>query len=184
MIDDLTIQRVSRGDRAAFQTLHEELHGRLFYYAFKLTRDRMTSEDILQEAFVKYWTRRETFTSLLAVKIYLFSFLKNKIMSRARDENNRKRILDGMDREEIDTSEEYLLITAEICGQVRQAIGELPDRTRQVIEMGMTGMTVDEIAAGMNVSPNTVKTLKKAGYQALRGKLKHLKTFLPFLFLP
>ena len=177
MIDDLHIQRVSRGERGAFRQFHEELYGRLFYYAFKLTRDRVVSEDIVHEAFVKYWMHRETFHSLLAAKVYLFSFLKNKIMSSTRDEANRRRILAGITREET-FSEEHLLITAEVCGQVRQAISELPERTRQVIEMVMEGLTVEKIAAGMGISPNTVKSLKKVGYQALREKLKHLKPLL------
>lgn len=44
-------------------------------------------------------------------------------------------------------------------------------------------MTVEKIAETMQVSPNTVKTLKKAGYQVLREKLKHLRTLIPFLFI-
>ncbi|MDR2414280.1 MAG: sigma-70 family RNA polymerase sigma factor [Odoribacteraceae bacterium] len=181
MIDDLHIQRVSRGDWEAFRTLHEELYDRLFYYTFKLTHNRMASEDIVQEAFMKFWENRETFTSLLAVKVYLFSTLKNKIMTYARDESNRKHILDSLESEDSFT-EEHLMIIAEIRGQVQRATRELPDRTRQVIEMGMAGMTVEEIAARMGISQNTVKTLKKSGYQSLRDKLRHLKTFL-FLLL-
>jgi RNA polymerase sigma-70 factor (ECF subfamily) len=183
MLDDLYIQRVSRGELAAFRALHEELHGRMFYHAYKLTRDRGFAEDLVQEAFMKFWEHRATFDNLLAVKVYLFAFLKNKIMSHARDEANRRRILDGMTREESFT-EDHLIVTAEICGQVRQAVSELPGRTRRVIELSMAEMTVEQVAALMEISPNTVKTLKKAGYHALREKLEHLKTLLPLLFLP
>ncbi|MDR1273669.1 MAG: hypothetical protein LBK12_03885, partial [Odoribacteraceae bacterium] len=81
MLEDTHVQHIARGDRAAFRALHEELHGRLFYYAYKLVRDRQASEDLVQEAFIKFWEHRETFDNLLAVKVYLFSFLKNKIMN-------------------------------------------------------------------------------------------------------
>jgi RNA polymerase sigma-70 factor (ECF subfamily) len=180
MLEDTHVRHIARGDRAAFRMLHEELHGRLFYYAYKLVHDRQASEDLVQEAFIKFWEHRETFDSLLAVKMYLFSFLKNKIMNLTRDEANRRRILADMEWEEAFT-EDHLLLVAETCGEVRQAVSELPERTRCVIELSMAEMTVEQVAAALDISPNTVKTLKKAGYQALREKLKHLKALLPFL---
>jgi RNA polymerase sigma-70 factor (ECF subfamily) len=137
----------------------------------------------VQEAFIKFWEHRETFDNLLAVKVYLFSFLKNKIMNLSRDEANRRRLLAGMTWEEAFT-EDHLLLAAETCGQVRQAVSELPGRTRRVIELSMAEMTVEQVAAELDISPNTVKTLKKAGYQALREKLEHLRTLLPFLLFP
>jgi RNA polymerase sigma-70 factor (ECF subfamily) len=183
MVEDEHIQRISRGDRAAFQVLYKELYDRMFYYVFKLARDKQLAEDLIHEAFIHFWEHRETFDSLLAVKVYLFTFLKNKIMTRARDEANRRRIIESMEHDET-FSEEHLLVTAEICGQVRQAIRELPVRTREVIELSMAEMTVEQVATALGISPNSVKTLKKAGYHALRARLQHLKTLLPLLFLP
>jgi RNA polymerase sigma-70 factor (ECF subfamily) len=183
MVGDAHIERVARGDRDAFRALHGELYDRLFFYVYRLTRDRQASEDLLQEAFISFWERHETFSSLLAVKVYLYAFLRNKLMSRARDEANRRRILDRVAREKGPGVVEgnHLMVMAEICGQVRQAVGELPERTRRVIELCMAEMTVEEVARVMEVSVNTVKTLKKAGYQTLREKLQHLRMLLPLL---
>ena len=90
--------------------------------------------------------------------------------------------MDRIEREEGETGD-HLLITAEICGEVQRAVRELPPQTRRVIELSMEDMTVERIAEVMQISPNTVKTLKKSGYQALREKLKHLRVLLPFLFM-
>jgi DNA-binding CsgD family transcriptional regulator len=43
----------------------------------------------------------------------------------------------------------------------------------------MDGLTTAEIASEMNVSVNTVKTLKKNGYKTLREKLGHLHDLPP-----
>ena len=64
---------------------------------------------------------------------------------------------------------------------MQQAVNELPAQTRRVIELSMQDMTVEKIAEEMCVSPNTVKTLKKVGYQTLRERLKHLRALLLFL---
>ena len=182
MLDNLHVEQIARGNRVAFKELHEELYGRMFYYVYKMLHDKEQSEDIIQEAFVLYWGNRVNFNSLLAVKAYLFSIVRNKVMAQIRDVANRKRILDRIEREEDETGD-HLLITAEICGEVQRAVRELPPQTRRVIELSMEDMTVERIAEVMQISPNTVKTLKKAGYQALREKLKHLRVLLPFLFM-
>ena len=103
-------------------------------------------------------------------------------MVQLRDEAIHKRILEAMEWDEYEV-EDHLLVSAEICGEVQQAVKGLPAQTRRVIELSMEDMTVEKIAVAMQISPNTVKTLKKAGYQVLREKLKHLRVLLPFLFV-
>ena len=122
------------------------------------------------------------FNNLLAVKTYLFTVVRNKVMVQLRDEAIHKRILEAMEWDEYEV-EDHLLVSAEICGEVQQAVKGLPAQTRRVIELSMEDMTVEKIAVAMQISPNTVKTLKKAGYQVLREKLKHLRVLLPFLFV-
>lgn len=180
MLDNSHIERVSKGDRVAFKELHEELYQRMFYYVYKILRDKEQAEDIIQDTFVLFWGNRSNFDNLLAVKTYLYTVVKNKMLALIRDTANRKRILESIEWEE-STTEDNILISAEICGQVQQAIRELPAQTRRVIELSMQEMTVEKIAEEMQISPNTVKTLKKVGYQALREKLKHLRMVLFFL---
>lgn len=182
MLDNSHIERVSKGDRLAFKELYEELYQRMFYYVYKMLHDKEQAEDIIQEAFVLYWGNRVNFNNLLAVKTYLFTVVRNKVMVQIRNEVIHKRILEAMEWEECET-EDHLLVTAEICGEVQRAVKGLPAQTRRVIELSMEDMTVEKIAVAMQISPNTVKTLKKVGYQALREKLKHLRGLLPFLFI-
>lgn len=182
MLENLHIERIARGDRVAFKQLHEELFKRMFYYVFKVLRDKELAEDIIQEAFVLFWGKRDSFNNVLAVKTYLYTVLKNKMMAQMRDVSNRRHILDRMEWKD-SVTEDHLLITAEICGQVQCAIQALPQQTRRVIELSMQEMTVEKIATEMRISPNTVKTLKKAGYHVLREKLRHLRMLLPFLLL-
>ncbi|MEI3421746.1 MAG: sigma factor [Butyricimonas faecihominis] len=77
----------------------------MFYYVYKMLHDKEQSEDIIQEAFVLYWGNRVNFNSLLAVKAYLFSIVRNKVMAQIRDVANRKRILDRIEREEGETGD-------------------------------------------------------------------------------
>ena len=61
------------------------------------------------------------------------------------------------------------------------AIDRLPEQTRQVILLGMEGNSNVEVGELLGVSINTVKTLKKNGYSALREMLS--KEYLILLLI-
>ena len=56
---------------------------------------------------------------------------------------------------------------------LHQAIDTLPPQTRKI----------NEIAEALNISVNTVKSLKKSAYTSLRGQLKDPMLFLLFLLI-
>ena len=180
MLNNSHIERIAKGDRRAFKELHEGLYQQMFYYVYKILPHKEQAEDIIQDTFILFWNNRCNFNNLLAAKTYLYTVVKNKVLALIRDTANRKRILQNIEWE-YSTTEDNILIAAEICGQVQQAIQELPVQTRRVIELSMQEMTVQKISEKMKISPNTVKTLKRAGYNNLRKKLKHLKMVTFFL---
>ncbi|MFQ7742421.1 RNA polymerase sigma factor [Odoribacter splanchnicus] len=49
--------------------------------------------------------------------------------------------------------------------------------------MGLNGKNNNEIAEALNISVNTVKSLKKSAYTSLRGQLKDPMLFLLFLLI-
>ena len=51
---------------------------------------------------------------------------------------------------------------------VRESINKLPDRSRQIALLTLQGFSSQEIADQLDVSINTVKTLKKNAYAKLR----------------
>lgn len=51
------LQRIARGDRAAFSALYAQTSAKLFGIALRITRSREAAEDVLQESFVAVWDR-------------------------------------------------------------------------------------------------------------------------------
>ena len=82
-------------------------------------------------------------------------------------------------------SEEYFkesIIEEETLRIVHKVINELPPQSRKIILFSLQNMTNPEIAAKLNVSLNTIKTLKLKSYRFLRENLnKYL--FLVFSLL-
>ena len=181
MLDEY-IRKVAEGDYAAFKHVHDLFAKRVFYFAYKLSGgNQEMSDDAVQDAFILYWEKRSAFTSVLAVKGFLYTTVQNKVLKQLWQEKNRRRLLNEMEWEEA-VDEEYEMMTAEICAEVNAAVKKLPPQTKLVIELSMQDMTVEEIASALHVSSNTIKSLKKSGYKLLREQLGHLKFFLLFLF--
>lgn len=182
MLNDSHIRAIASGDHNAFRLLFTEWEQRLLFYAYSLTRDIEASQDVVQDALVLLWDKRRSFDSILAAKSFIYTTIKHKIWRQARNDANRKRIL-GQVGEEFDEQCDDTMMAAEICGQVRTIISQLPPQSRRIIEFSMQGMTVEQIAQTLDVSPNTVKTLKKTAYKSMRANLTHLKGFVTFLLL-
>ncbi len=67
---------------------------------------------------------------------------------------------------------------------MQQALSELSEQERLVTLRWMNGSSNTEIAEDINVSVNTVKTVKKRAYTKLREQLKGLEWVLVYLFGP
>ena len=72
-------------------------------------------------------------------------------------------------------SEEFLeeaLIKSETIRILYNATESLPEQTRKIISLSLDGFKNSEIGKELNISENTVHTLKKSGYKKLRALLK------------
>ena len=55
------LQRIAARDTAALAELYDRHHRLVFGLILRIVRDRGEAEDLLQEAFMRVWTRAETY---------------------------------------------------------------------------------------------------------------------------
>ena len=63
---------------------------------------------------------------------------------------------------------------------VSEAINKLPDQMKAIMQLSLEGKKNAEIADRLNISTETVHTLKKIAYKKLRENLKDYYYFLLF----
>ena len=54
----LILERIGKGDRAAFAELYHQYAGKIFRFALSLTKEDEVSKDIVHDIFVKIWESR------------------------------------------------------------------------------------------------------------------------------
>jgi RNA polymerase sigma-70 factor (ECF subfamily) len=160
------IQKINSGDKKAFRSFFEEMYPSLCRFAANYINDNIHAEDIVQNTFEKFWLIKKDFKQLSEVKYYLFSMVKNSCVNHLR----HQRIKKEFESENVD-SELYIknfIIEEEVYQMIHIAIKTLPPRSQNVIMLALAGLKNPEIAEQMNISVNTVKTLKKDAYKKLR----------------
>jgi len=153
-----------------FEDFFEEQYPSLCIFANNYLQDKAVSADIVQEAFVYVWSKREYVRDAAAAKSYLYKYIKNHCLNFLRDSKRHQEIL----KEQLESSEFYRdnLVERETYEIIYHAIKDLSSQNQQVIELSLDGLSNKEIAEKLNVTVNTVKTVKQRAFKSLRKVLK------------
>lgn len=146
------------------ELLFKKYYRQLCIYAMHFVHEVTAAEDIVQDAFLGLWQKRN---EIQDVRAYLFASVRNRSITRVR----KLQITSTGEVPEI-LSEEILEADTEREAQVWAALDTLSPKRRQAFLMSRRdGMTYEEIAACMGVSLHTVRNhIAKA--------TKRLKLFL------
>ena len=168
-----------------FELLFKTYYPRLCHFSFQIVRDKVNAEDVVQEAFIKYWNQREEIASHnIAVKNFLYSTVRNASLNLIRHDKVIGNYLEQQDPSPI---EEFNIIhsimRSEVLAELHMALDTLPESCKRISKMGyLDGMKNNEIAQKLGISVNTVKTQKQRGLQLLRLILKP-EAFTVFILL-
>jgi len=170
-----------------FEQLFKTHYSRLCYFSFQIVRDKVNAEDIVQEAFFKYWNHRQEVAlngTNTAVKNFLYTTVRNASLNRIRHDKVVSNYLELQDPSPIDEFNIiHSIIRSEVLAELHMALNTLPESCQRISKMGyLAGMKNNEIAEKLGISVNTVKTQKKRGLQLLRLVLKP-DVYTLFLFL-
>lgn len=176
-----------QGEEKGFAWFFRNLYAALSFYAFKITGDKETSEEIASSAFIKIWQKHEQFSDALSIRKYLYRIVRNDALKHLRKDKQSSAItkevtyLYGSEHEKDCFNS---LVATEITNELHQAINSLPAECKKVFRlMYVEGKSVQETAAALHLSPSTVKTQKARGLAALRKKMALLWNFLPALLI-
>ena len=176
VVDVLLAKRVTERDEEAFKILYEEFFHALLSVACKYVEIE-EARDIVQDTFFKLWSAPQKFLHINDMRFYLYRSVQNQCLNYIRD----KKVEDNYRNKTEVITEDYFynaLLEEEIFIRLRQAIDELPEKYRNVINLNLEGLSDKEIAEKLDITIDAVKQQKKRGKEQLKGKLTH-----PFLLL-
>ncbi len=131
--------------------------------------DNDTAQDITQDVLFKFWEKREKYINLESTDNFLFIMIRNEAISHLRQmKHERERYAKLPQEESEDTTILHILIEEESNQILVNAINQLPPQSAIIMRLVLSEYDNKEIAHLLDISINTVKTLKYGAIRKLR----------------
>jgi len=160
----------------------------LYRTALRMTRSEADAEDLVQETYIRAFRFREQFTPGTNLKAWLFRILTNTFINTYRRRQTQPEFteLEGVDEfslykrmSDLKTSSgagnpETEFLDGLVDSEVKDALGELPEKFRQVVLLDVEGFSYKEIAEMLDIPIGTVMSRLHRGRKFLQKRLLDL----------
>ena len=182
------IERLKRGESAAFETLVNERSGEIYGLLYRLTENPEEARDLTQETFLRAFQSIRTFRGESDLRTWIYRIAINQARNRWRwwrrrrrdstvsidstDDNGKPALVATLKAENV-LSPEQDTLAHERERILRNALQGLRRVYREtVILRDIEGLAYEEIAVALDISIGTVKSRLARGRQELRSKLE------------
>ena len=180
-IEDLqakqAIRRLKCGDIGGLECLIARYQGRALRTAFLITHDEPMAEDVVQDAFVRFYQRAKYFDETRPFEPYFLRSVVNAALN-CLEREKRGSSLTHTDTSELENLLEEAASVEEqvefntLRWQIQECLEELAPRQRAVIvQRYFLEMNEKEMSEALDSPPGTVKWLLNAARTRLRSLL-------------
>jgi RNA polymerase sigma-70 factor (ECF subfamily) len=188
-VEDQFIERLKRGDAAAFETLVNERSGEIYGLLYRLTENGEEARDLTQETFLRAFQSIVHFRGESDLRTWIYRIAINQARNRWRWWRRRRRdvtiSIDAADAngrplglitslKAVNVPDpEQNAIANERERALRKALSSLRRVYREAVVLrDIEGLAYEEIATALDISVGTVKSRLARGRQELRRKLE------------
>jgi RNA polymerase sigma factor (sigma-70 family) len=173
--DEDIMGAVGEGDRAALEALVYRYHAQLLGFFFRmLAGDRATAEDLTQETFIRL-LRQTTYSRDRAFRPWLFAVAANLARDHLR-QASRRPFRDDQPFETLEDPKpgpEALAIAGALVDDIARAVARMPEEYRMTLILRYgSDLSLEEIAAVLDIPLGTVKSRLSVGLRRLRDALR------------
>lgn len=165
--DEQLIGRARSGDQDAFSQLLARYEKPVYHQALRMVGHAEDAADLTQEVFLKVWQALPGFQGDSAFSTWLYRLTSNACIDFLRRERRRRGAL-SLDDEERELAAQLPdpaptpqqeLERRELHHALEEGLAQLSDEHRQVLVLReLNGLSYDEIAQVLDLSPGTVKS--------------------------
>lgn len=181
------VQKMIEGDKKAFKYFFEKYYAGLCNFVNIYVHDTNLAEEIVQDIFVYFWENKARLQLTHSVRSYLFSASKYRSLKEIRNQNTRKRILEGIKITGVGDQtnhDEFYFDTEEFRSVLHTAIENLPPKCKEIFLLcKVKNLSHKEIAERLNISAKTVENQITIALKKLRIALAPYRKEIFLLFL-
>ena len=173
-------ERLQSSDQRAFSELFEAMHVALLRYAWRFTGEQEAARDIVQDAFLKLWLIRTDVDPKRSLKALLYTMVRNLALNHKRAAQHTNGAFPEHDLYDPAPAADQQVEALMLDQRLRQFIEQMPVRRREAFMLSRyEGLSHEEIAHVMNLTPRTVNTHIVLALKDLRNHLGALQPDRP-----
>jgi RNA polymerase sigma-70 factor (ECF subfamily) len=168
--DCTLVERIQRGDTAAFQALYDKYLRLVYRYVHVRVGDPQEAEDLTAETFIKAWHGLEKYECRdKPVGAWLFRIAHNQIVDKYR---KRSVLTDWLPFYIGAPERQFARIEQQ--DEIRRAFGTLNYEQQVILHMHFfEDYTVEEVARFLDKAPNAVRVAQFRALRRLRQFMQH-----------
>ncbi|MDF9839852.1 MULTISPECIES: sigma-70 family RNA polymerase sigma factor [unclassified Paenibacillus] len=179
--DDVQLmQQIRQKDPDALEKLYDRYEQMVYSFAYRIVKDSMAAEEVMQELFMRIWKNPEQYDSAKGkLSTWMFTVTRNIAIDQLRKINTRPP-QQSADAEELQQLRDTGAMTEDMVEmllageQIREALQELSRDQQQVMDLiYYQGLTQQEVAYHVAVPLGTVKSRVRLAMKQLQKRLIH-----------
>ena len=182
------VHLMTEGSEYAFTQIFDHYRGPVFGTALKYLKSEQQAEEIVQDIFLKVWTKRVEMREVKNFSAFLFTMARNAIIDRLRKMAKERVAQEVLSKQKNFVEDaDYKLRDGEYQELLEQAISNLTPKQKEVFILAkMEGCSYREIAEKLDISVFTVKVHMTKSLQSIREYLQtrmDTMCFVPLLLV-
>ncbi|TGV02125.1 RNA polymerase sigma factor [Flavivirga rizhaonensis] len=175
--EDEVLSALKSGDQNAFKTIYLAYYDKLCRYANSLSNNTTNVEDIVQEALMYLWQKREDITINSSLNAYLYRAVYNRFIGEIKKNKRELTLMYELQLSAIlefesfedSKKEHYLQLLEDI-------ISKLPEKRKEVFVLSkIKNYKYKEIASMLKISERTVENQIRRAFITIRKEVSGLK---------
>ncbi|MBV9380331.1 MAG: sigma-70 family RNA polymerase sigma factor [Streptosporangiaceae bacterium] len=179
------IRQMRAGDERAFVSLVERYNDSMLRLAASFVPSRAVAEEVVQDTWLAVLRGAAAFEGRSSLRTWMFRILVNRARTTGSREQRSIPVADagpavdasrfGPDGRWASPPEHWIeeaeerMAAGRLAGRIRSAIGDLPDRQRQVVTLrDVEGMSSEEVCEVLAISEANQRVLLHRGRSRLR----------------
>ncbi|MBC9915360.1 RNA polymerase sigma factor [Chitinophaga varians] len=174
------VARIAKGDESAFAVFFRHHYQKIYEVGLMLTQTESVAEELVQDVFVKVWKQQAQLPDIMDIPSWLFIIARNDAYKALRRSTRLKVILDTLELPlPVSNETDEQIIYRNYHELVNKAVSQLPLRQQTAWRLSREeGLKREEIAARMQIRPDTVKEHLSLAIKNIRGFLESHDAFL------
>ncbi len=167
------IKYLKEGHESAFRIVFDQYYRPLTLFAMKYIGDVEESKEIVQEFFIRFWTKHDAINIRFSLKTYLYHGVRNACLNFIESNKVVQRHMRDYNKADLssDNPLERILV-AEQEELFMQAIDRLPEKCREIFFLSrMEKLSNQAIADQLQLSVKTVEGQISIALKRLRDLL-------------